>query len=204
MNEQIKKKPRKKVESTVDNTITKDTTKKEKTEVKQNNVQTNNLTPSKNVEEIQPKKKTKENNNALVLDNINTNEQVEVDTNVNANDENQTISIDPTAPYEFKRLKDIDFHIGLSEQEAQQRIAHGYCNINNIKTTKTTWQIVRGNVFTFFNMLYLIITVLLCIARSWTNLTFLAVIIPNLVLGIVQELRAKKMIEKLCIYRAEK
>ncbi len=202
MNEQIKKKPRKKVESTVDNTITKDTTKKEKTEVKQNNVQTNNLTPSKNVEEIQPKKKTKENNNALVLDNINTNEQVEVDTNVNANDENQTISIDPTAPYEFKRLKDIDFHIGLSEQEAQQRIAHGYCNINNIKTTKTTWQIVRGNVFTFFNMLYLIITVLLCIARSWTNLTFLAVIIPNLVLGIVQELRAKKMIEKLSLVSA--
>ena len=152
--------------------------------------------------------------------NTNTNKETKVDVVHELKEENQeenffetnneetsvqdekTSQLETVETFELVRLKDIDVHVGLTEEEAQKRIAHGYCNVNNIKTTKTTWQIVRGNIFTFFNMLYLIITVLLCIARSWTNLTFLAVIIPNLILGIVQELKAKKMIEKLSLVSA--
>ena len=61
-----------------------------------------------------------------------------------------------------------------------------------------------SEIFTFFNLLYLIITVLLVIAQSWNNLTYLLVIIPNTVIGIVQEIKAKKMIDKLSLVSAPK
>ena len=100
-------------------------------------------------------------------------------------------------PFIFKKFDNVDPDKGLSSEEANNRLINGYNNENNIKTTKTGWQIIRGNVFTFFNMLYIVITVLLVIARSWNNLTFLVIITANTVLGIVQEFKAKKIIEKL-------
>ena len=109
---------------------------------------------------------------------------------------------EPNEPYVFKRIENVDVTQGLSSYEVENRIRLHYNNENNIKTTKTGWQIVRGNVFTFFNMLYIVITVLLVMAKSWTNLTFLAVIIPNTVLGIFQEFKAKKIIERLNLVTA--
>ena len=109
---------------------------------------------------------------------------------------------EPNTPYVFTRIENVDVTQGLSSYEVENRIRLHYNNENNIKTTKTGWQIVRGNVFTFFNMLYIVITVLLVMAKSWANLTFLAVIIPNTVLGIFQEFKAKKIIEKLNLVTA--
>ena len=103
-------------------------------------------------------------------------------------------------PYVFARIEDLDVDQGLSSEEAQNRIEHHYNNENNVKTTKSAWQIIRGNVFTFFNMLYLVITVLLIVAGfndNWSNLSFLPVILLNTILGIYQEFKAKKIIEKL-------
>ena len=53
-------------------------------------------------------------------------------------------------------------------------------------------------------MLYLVITVMLCIAQSWANLTYLLIIIPNLIISLIQEFNAKKTIEKLSLVQASK
>jgi len=105
-------------------------------------------------------------------------------------------------PFVFQKLENVDVDQGLTSEEAQNRILNHYNNENNVKTTKTTWQIIRGNLFTFFNMLYAVITVLLCFAKSWSNLTYLVIIIPNILLGIIQEIKAKKIIEKLNLVTA--
>ncbi len=71
------------------------------------------------------------------------------------------------------RYLDVDKDYGLTTEVVNERINSGLVNRTNLKTTKSGWQIIRDNTFTFFNMLYLIITVLFCITKSWANLTFL-------------------------------
>ncbi len=102
---------------------------------------------------------------------------------------------------EFKlvRFLDVDYKIGLTEEVALERINNGYNNLVAANKGKTVGKIFRDNIFTFFNMLYLVITILLCVAQSWANLTYLPVIIPNIIIGIVQELKAKKQIDKLSL-----
>ena len=102
----------------------------------------------------------------------------------------------------LERKTELNPEYGLTSEEANERLINHYNNENNIKTTKSAWQIIRGNVFTFFNMLYAIITVLLCLSNSWSNLTYLVIVIPNIVLGIFQEFKAKRIIEKLNLVTA--
>ena len=94
---------------------------------------------------------------------------------------------------------------GLNQEQVNARLKQGLRNVNNVKTTKSVWDIIRTNVFTFFNMLYLVITILLIVAHTKiTNFTYVLIVLFNLVLGIVQELKAKKMIEKLNLIQASK
>lgn len=91
---------------------------------------------------------------------------------------------------------------GLSTQEVEQRRAQGLSNRVDITTEKTTKDILISNIFTYFNLIFLIIAVLLCMVGSFRNLTFLPVIIGNTVIGIVQELRAKQVLERMNILNA--
>jgi len=104
--------------------------------------------------------------------------------------------------YHFERYIDTDINIGLSSDVVLKRQEHGYNNIVNNNKGKTVGKIIRDNLLTFFNLLYFVITVLLCLAQSWNNLTFLPVIISNTIIGIVQEIKAKKMIDKLSLVSA--
>ncbi len=79
---------------------------------------------------------------------------------------------------------------GLTTAQVAQRIENGLTNRTNITTDKTTSQIIKSNVFTYFNLIFLILAVLLCLVGSFRNLTFLPVVIINTVIGILQELRA--------------
>ncbi len=99
--------------------------------------------------------------------------------------------------YIFQRIENVDIKTGLTQEEAEQRILHHYNNVNDIKTSKTGWQIIRDNIFTFFNMLYLVITIVLVITKSYKNLTFLVIVVANTTLSIFQEFKTKKIIEKL-------
>ena len=93
-------------------------------------------------------------------------------------------------------------HIGLTDAEVEQRIEQGLTNHTDISTDKTTKEIIVSNVCTYFNLIFLVITILLVAVGSFRNLTFLPIIIGNTVIGIVQELRAKKTLEKMSLLNA--
>lgn len=92
--------------------------------------------------------------------------------------------------------------MGLTSEEVRVRIDNGQTNHTDISTQKTVGQIVKSNLLTYFNLIFLILTVLLCIVGSFRNLTFLPVIIGNTVIGIFQELRAKKTLDKMSMLNA--
>lgn len=93
-------------------------------------------------------------------------------------------------------------HIGLTDAEVEQRIEQGLTNHTDISTDKTTKEIIVSNVCTYFNLIFLVITILLVAVGSFRNLTFLPIIIGNTVIGIVQELRAKRTLEKMSLLNA--
>lgn len=91
---------------------------------------------------------------------------------------------------------------GLTDEEVRQRVEEGLTNRADISTDKTTKEIVISNVFTYFNLIFLVITILLIMVGSFRNLAFLPIIIGNTVIGIVQEIRAKKTLEKMSLLNA--
>ncbi len=91
---------------------------------------------------------------------------------------------------------------GLTDEEVRQRVEEGLTNRADISTDKTTKEIVISNVFTYFNLIFLVITILLIMVGSFRNLTFLPIIIGNTVIGIVQEIHAKKTLEKMSLLNA--
>ncbi len=144
------------------------------------------------------------------LENLEFSEEIITDTKDDESIKNDKINKNnvkkskKTEPYVFERITSVNIKQGLSSEEANNRIVHHYNNENNIKTTKTGWQIIRDNIFTFFNILYIIITVILCITNSWANLTFVPIILLNIIISIVQEFKAKKIVEKLSLVSAPK
>lgn len=91
---------------------------------------------------------------------------------------------------------------GLTAAEVNERIEAGKINIADDSSDRTTGKIIRDNLLTYFNLIFLVITVLLCIAGAFRDLTFLPIIIGNILIGIVQELRAKKTLDKMKILNA--
>lgn len=93
---------------------------------------------------------------------------------------------------------------GLSEAQVQERISLGAVNLPVDPPSKSQKEIICSNVFTYFNLVFFVIAVLLILVGSFRNLTFLPVVIANTLVGIVQELRAKKVLDSLSILNAPK
>ena len=91
---------------------------------------------------------------------------------------------------------------GLSSAQVSQRKSDGFTNKVERKVGKSYAAIFLGNIFTFFNMLGLFIMVLMFALGSYDNLFFSVVILANTFIGIIQEIKAKKSIEKLSILSA--
>ena len=79
---------------------------------------------------------------------------------------------------------------GLSKEEVEERFIEGFVNKTDISTEKSAKEIVKS------------ITILLCVVGSFRNLTFLPIIIGNTLIGIIQELRAKKVLDKMSLLNA--
>ncbi len=93
---------------------------------------------------------------------------------------------------------------GLTHQQVQEKISQGLTNDFTVNTSISTWQIIKRNVFTLFNALNFAIAVALVSVQAWSNLVFFAVICFNAFSGIVTELRAKHMVDKLNLLNKEK
>ena len=81
---------------------------------------------------------------------------------------------------------------GLTSAEADARAAQGLTNRQSDPGGKSAGEIIRSNTLTFFNLIFAVIAVLLCLVGSYRNLTFLPVVVGNTLIGIFQELRAKR------------
>ena len=88
---------------------------------------------------------------------------------------------------------------GLTSEEVAALKAEGKVNISDERVGKSYGKIIRDNLFTYLNLVFLIVTVLLALCKSITNMTFLAIIIPNIVIATAQEIKAKRTVEKLSV-----
>ena len=95
------------------------------------------------------------------------------------------------------------FH-GLTEAEAKRLREMGSGNTPPPPITKSTRQIIRENVCTLFNLFNVLIAVALALVRAWSNLLFILIIALNTVIGVAQELHAKKLVEQIAVLTAPK
>ena len=98
----------------------------------------------------------------------------------------------------------MDMTRGLTNEEVKLKRENGEGNIKVESSTQTVGEIVKSNVFTYFNLVFLVLAVLLAIAGAWRDMLFLPVIIANTLIGIIQEIHSKKVLDKLSILNAPK
>lgn len=95
-----------------------------------------------------------------------------------------------------------DSQLGLTAAEVADRVARGLTNLVPRAPSRSAGQIVRGNVFTPINLIVGILAALVIAAGSPKDALFGGVIIANSVIGVVQELRAKKVLDSLSVINA--
>ncbi len=88
---------------------------------------------------------------------------------------------------------------GLSAEEVKERLQRGEGGNGAERITKTEGQIIKENLFTLFNILNFLIAGLLFAVGAYSNMMFIAIIILNILIGIFQELKAKKLVDELSI-----
>lgn len=116
-------------------------------------------------------------------------------------DETQTMEITLEKRIPTTRYRP-DHQTGLTAQQVQEHRMHGWANQPVDPPSKTTKEIIQENVFTYFNLIFLVLAVLLCLVGSFRDLTFLPVIVLNTLIGIIQETRAKKVLDNLTMLNA--
>ena len=96
------------------------------------------------------------------------------------------------------------FKTGLSSEEVSKLTLEG--RVNKIKKSKNSsyLKIIAKNLFTFFNFLLFSIAIILAIFNQWSNMVFMVVVSANLVLGLIQDFRAKRIVDKLCLKNKSK
>lgn len=149
-------------------------------------------------------KKSIEEQKSIIIDN-NQNEKLNDYTN-----DNQFKKITKKEIKRIKKLKksksfnilnakryEPDIKKGLNSEEVNERIENGYINYYETNNTKTYKSIFISNIFTFFNLLCFAIAIALILVGSFNNLFFMFILICNIIIGIVQEIKAKKTVEKI-------
>ena len=88
---------------------------------------------------------------------------------------------------------------GLSAAQVSERIRNGQDNKAVQSPTKTVREIIFSNVFTYFNLIFFVLAIALAVVGSFNNMTFMGVILVNLLIGIIQEINAKRTLDSLTI-----
>lgn len=96
------------------------------------------------------------------------------------------------------------YEYGLSDTEVEERIAAHADNCKVESSTQSISDIVKSNVFTYFNLVFAILAILLGMVKAWSDMLFIPVIIANTCIGIVQEIHSKKVLDRLSIVNAPK
>lgn len=97
-----------------------------------------------------------------------------------------------------------DIRYGLNSDQVNEYFENGWSNEPVEPPSKTVPEIIKSNLFTYFNLVFAVLAALLILAGSFRNLTFLPIILANLFIGIIQEIRAKNTLDKLSVLNAPK
>lgn len=97
-----------------------------------------------------------------------------------------------------------DINVGLNTNQVIKRRVRNLANVSSIPKTKSIKQIIFSHVFTIFNILNLSLALLIIFVHSYRNLLFLGVVFCNTIIGIIQEIRAKKIVDKLSLISEQK
>ena len=89
--------------------------------------------------------------------------------------------------------------LGLSSREVEKLIKEGKTNYIKNKFSKSYSEIIISNLFTYFNLIFLVLTILVIISGSFKNLVFLPVVIINIIIGIIQQINSKRVLDKLAL-----
>ena len=92
--------------------------------------------------------------------------------------------------------------LGLTAEQAAQRQAAGWANLPVDAPTRSVGQIIRDNTCTFFNLIFVVLAACLILVRSFQNMLFLVIAAANTVIGIVQQIRSKRIIDQLNLLSA--
>ena len=94
---------------------------------------------------------------------------------------------------------------GLTAEQVRLRVENGWDNAVSAGVLRSEWQILLRHSLTFFNLIFVVLSLILVLVGSpFTNFGFLGVVVINLIIGIVQEIRAKRAVEKLTLVAAQK
>lgn len=95
-----------------------------------------------------------------------------------------------------------DPYKGLSAAQVLQRRSAGWSNEDTLPAQRSIGQIIKSNVFTFFNLIFCLLALCVAAVGSWHNLLFMIVVVLNTFIGIVQEIRAKITLDRLTLLSA--
>lgn len=116
----------------------------------------------------------------------------------------QTVEEEIVVEAGVERYLNTDIAIGLTEEQVNLRNTQGLINDAGDDKGKSIFEIIISNFLTLFNILYLIITIIIIILQQYTSLIFLLAVIPNIIIGIVQEIKSKLTVDKMKILAAPK
>jgi len=92
--------------------------------------------------------------------------------------------------------------VGLTSEEVRARVAAGQVNALPNRTSRSVWDIVRANIFTWFNLILGVLFVFMITFGSWRDALFGSIVVINAVIGIAQEMRAKITLDRLSLLTA--
>ncbi|UWD47550.1 HAD-IC family P-type ATPase [Clostridioides difficile] len=97
-----------------------------------------------------------------------------------------------------------DINVGLNSEQLQSRIDDNLINVFDNGKTKTYKQIFKDNIFTLFNLINLVLVCLLVSVGSFKNTLFIFIAVINTIIGVIQEIRAKRLLDKLSVIVSSK
>lgn len=92
--------------------------------------------------------------------------------------------------------------LGLTQEQAEQRARAGWSNQDPNQLPKSGWEIVRDNLCTFFNLLFLLFALCLFAVGAYRDMLFLSIVVFNVLIGIVQEFRVKRTLDRISLISA--
>ncbi len=101
---------------------------------------------------------------------------------------------------DIKRVE-ADISTGLTSNQVKERIEANLVNTTQVKTTKSYFSIIVKNLFTFFNILCFGIAIVLMCVGSWPNIGFIFIFLANLLIGLFQEIKAKRTVDKIALIK---